>query len=776
MESTTVMSTLQRKWGYGLPDQAEPASTPATMPESPATTHWLRHLKGDVVGGVAAAIMTIPISMGYGLLALAPFGDTMVPTAILAGLYAPVIGCLVALILGANTTMIYSPRSIVTFLIGALVLENITRSNLAFLHAATPATLLAVAFLLIFVAGLFQTLFGLFRLGALVRYIPAPVTAGFQNAAALLIFFSQLNGMLGLPKHIAVIDLAGSLGAIKLPTLLIGIITCALILKGARLTRRIPPTIIGLVGGVTAYYLFKLAGFDAGLSPTIGSIPFALPSPQYFLQFTELATNPAFAAVLPMVIGGGLSLAIVASLDGMLCARLIESDSGNRIHANQELTRLGIGNMIAACFGGIANGINLASSFANHRSGARTPLSLAVHAGFILLAVLLLSPLLAYIPRVVISGMLVVVSIQLFDRWTLQIGKKLIKREFASSQNMLLDLTIILFVTVAAVAINIVFAVLIGVTVTVVFFLLRMSKSVIRRSFHCDSVHSRKTRDEKLMAVLARHGGSILVFELEGPLFFGTAENLASEIAAAIGENVSHVIFDLKRVNDIDSTGAKILLQTHDRLMRDGKHLLLSSLEERTHIADLLKDMGVTAALTRNRIFSDTDSAIEWAEDRVIFSHMGEIDAALEFPFDQLDVLAGMDAAELAVVKSVLSRRLYHKGDVVFLEGDESRELYIVAMGNASARLRLPGTARQTRLITFSPGTVFGEMALLDQEARSATVEADEDLLCYVLDRAGFDKLTRQNPAIAIKLLTNLGRELASHLRRANRTIYQLAS
>ena len=97
-------------------------------------------------------------------------------------------------------------------------------------------------------------------------------------------------------------------------------------------------------------------------------------------------------------------------------------------------------------------------------------------------------------------------------------------------------------------------------------------------------------------------------------------------------------------------------------------------------------------------------------------------------------------------------------------------------MGNASARLRLPGTNRQTRLITFSPGTVFGEMALLDQEARSATVEADEDLVCYVLDRASFEQLTRQNPAIAIKLLTNLGRELASHLRRANRTINQLAS
>jgi len=236
------------------------------------------------------------------------------------------------------------------------------------------------------------------------------------------------------------------------------------------------------------------------------------------------------------------------------------------------------------------------------------------------------------------------------------------------------------------------------------------------------------------------------------------------------------VIFDLKRVNDIDSTGAKILLQTHDRLAKDGKFLLLSALEERTHVANILKDMGVTAALTRSRLFHDTDRAIEWAEDRLIFGHLGEIDASLEFPFDQLDVLSGMSENELAILKSALSRRVYRKGEVVFEEGDESKELYIVSMGSASARLRLPGTQRQTRLITFSPGTVFGELALLDQEARSATVEADEDMVCYVLDRASFDKLTSDDPSIAIKLLTNLGRELASHLRRANRTIYQLAS
>ncbi len=771
-----MSSTTRQKWGYGLPDQAQPSPKPATESVSLARHRWLRHLRGDLVGGVTAAMLSIPISMGYGLLALSSLGEAYVPQAILAGLYAPVFGCLVAVLLGANTTMIYSPRSIVTFLIGAIVLHSLARSNLPFLQSAPGSLLMTLAFLLIFLAGMFQVLFGFLRLGTLVKYIPAPVIAGFQNAAAILIFFSQLDTMLGFPQHVPAFNVPLHLGLIQLPTLIVGVFTCVLIMKGALLTKRIPPTILGMIGGIAAYYLFVLLGFGGQLAPVVGTIPFSWPNPRYFMEFAGIFTHPHIWQLAPMLIGGALSLAIVASLDGMLCARLIASDSGHRVHSNQELVRLGAGNMVAAGFGGIANGINLASSFANHRSGSRTPLSVLIHAAAILLAILALSPLISYMPRVVISAMLMVVAIQLVDRWTLQIAKKLLKREFSSSRSMLIDLLVILLVTTTAVAVNIVVAVIIGIAATILFFLFRMSKSVIRRAYRCDIVHSRKTREPNQMEILSANGSRIMVLELEGPLFFGTAENLAAYVESALHENTAYVIFELKRVNEIDSTGAKILLQIHDRLTKDGKYLLLSSLEERTQLANFLKDMGVTAALTRNRMFHDTDRAIEWAEDHLILSALGNTESGVEFPFSQLDVFAHMDATELAIVKSALWRREYRKGEVIFSEGEESKELYIIAKGSASVRLRLPGENRATRLITFSPGTVFGELALLDQESRSATVEADDDLMCYVLGHSSFETLTKHDPVIAIKLLTNLGRELSSRLRRANRTIYQLAS
>lgn len=769
------MAATKQYWGYGLPDQAQAETITPPLAESVWSAR-LSRLRGDLLGGTTAAILTIPISMGYGLLALSPLGSEAIPIAILAGLYAPVAGCIVAFLLGANTTMIYAPRSIVTFLIGAIVLQSIVQSSLPVIRTAPLSTLLALAFLTIFLAGAFQALFGTMRLGSIVKFIPAPVIAGFQNAAAVLILFSQINPMLGFQQPVPWTRILHNLGSVQPLTLLVGVVTCTLILRGARITKSVPPTVVGLIGGVALYYLLTVAGFGAHLGPTVGAIPYAVPTPHFFIDFAQILANPQWLPILPIIITGALSLAIVASLDAMLCARLVEADSAQRMRGNGELVRLGVGNMVAASFGGIANGINLGSSFANHRSGARTPLSLLFHSGFIILAIAAVSPLISYLPRVVIAAMLVVIAIQLFDRWTLQMVAKLFQRNYTSAQGMLLDLLIITLVAVVAIALDIVFAVGIGIAVTVLFFLFRMSKSVIRRAYRCNVVHSRKTREPRHMQILSDHGAKILVLELEGPIFFGTAENLALYLESAWRDNVSYVVIDLKRVNEIDSTGAKTLLQAHDRMTREGKHMLLSSLPERTHVANLLKDMGVTAALTRQRLFNDTDRAIEWAEEHLILDQLGDVESGVEFPFGRLDVLAGMNDEELAAIKNAMERRAYKKGDILFREGDISDELYVIAKGSASVRLRLSGAERDTRLITFSPGTMFGELALLDQEARSATVESDDDLVCYVLTRRQFEKLTTEHSTVAIKLLANLGRELSGRLRRANRTIYQLAS
>jgi CRP-like cAMP-binding protein/anti-anti-sigma regulatory factor len=471
---------------------------------------------------------------------------------------------------------------------------------------------------------------------------------------------------------------------------------------------------------------------------------------------------------------GAFGLAIVASLDVLLCVRVMDGVTGERSRGSRELVRIGVGNMAAACFGGIASGVNLGASLANHRAGGRTRLASVAAAAVVLLAVLLLGPAIAVLPRVVIAGMLFVVGVQLFDQWSLKLLVRTITGKLIHGRRMALDLLVVLLVAASILVFDPVVGVGMGVAVAVLFFLIRMSRSVVRRTYHGDTVRSRKARDPKLSEILAAHGRRIVVFELEGPVFFGTAENLATRVEAAAREGARQVVLDLRRVNEVDTTGARILIQIHERLRQQGGHLLFSHPHDNSLVSTVLRDLGVAAALGPAALFADTDAALEWAEEQVILARGAGDVLTGELAPDRLSVLEGLTDAECAVVRTLLVRRTFSPGEVVIEEGSLDRDLFLMSRGTVSVKVDLPGQDRRRRLASFSAGTVFGEVALLDQQPRSATVTADEEAVCYVLSEDAFHALVRDHHAIAIKLLTNLGRELSRRVRRANAMISQL--
>jgi len=338
---------------------------------------------------------------------------------------------------------------------------------------------------------------------------------------------------------------------------------------------------------------------------------------------------------------------------------------------------------------------------------------------------------------------------------------------------MALELLVVILVASSILAFDPVVGVGMGVAVAVLFFIIRMSRSVVRRTYHGDAVRSRKARDPRLMEILATHGRQIVVFELDGPLFFGTADNLASRVEAAAREGATLVVLDLRRVNELDATGARILLQIHETLKVLGGRLLFSHSNDSRLVSMVLDDLGVATALGPDALFADTDAALESAEDRVILARGGE---ALngEIALDRLSALEGLTGSEVAVVGALLLRRVYSPGEVVIKEGSLDRDLFLISRGTVSVRVELPGNGRRRRLASFSAGTVFGEVALLDREPRSATVTADEEAVCYILSEDAFHALVRDHHAIAITLLTNLGRELSRRVRRANAMISRL--
>ncbi|HEV8531802.1 MAG TPA: SulP family inorganic anion transporter [Methylomirabilota bacterium] len=732
------------------------------------------HLKGDISGGITAGVLTIPVSMGYGLLALQPLGEGYLSYGIVAGLMSAIVVLLACALLGGSAGLMYTPRSVVTLVMATVVLEGVAHGPAAIAARGDVGRTLTLVFFVVFTAGLFQALFGAVRLGRLIRYIPSPVMSGFQNAAAVLILLSQVDTLLGFRRHIPLSAIASNLAAVQPLTLAVGVLTCVGMWYGPRLAKRIPSTLLGLFIGTAAYYALAAAGYQALLGPVIGPLPSALPVPRYLAGFASLPAEPGIWPILLTLAVGAFGLAVVSSLDVLLCARVMDGVTGERSSGPRELVRIGLGNVTAACFGGIPSGVNLGASFANFRSGGRTRLAAVIAAAVILLAVLLLSPAIAVLPRVVVAGMLVVVGIQLFDRSSFQLLTRVLGRQLLHRRGMVLDLLVVILVATTILVFDPVVGVGMGVALAVMFFLVRMSKSVVRRMYHGDVVRSRKSRDPKLMELLAAHGRQIVVFELEGPIFFGTAEDLATRAEEPARGGGGFVVLDFKRVNELDSTGARILLHINDRLKQRGGCLLLSHTHDNHLVSNVLRDLGVTGALGHHGSFVDTDAALEFAEDRLILAHAPGIALHGEMPVDRLSVFDGLTEAECAVVRAVLLRRTYDKDETLIQEGSRDRDLFLMARGVASVKVELPGQGRQRRVASFTAGTVFGEVALLDQQPRSASVTADEEVVCYVLSEDAFRALVRDHQAIAIQLLTNLGSELSRRLRRANAMISEL--
>jgi sulfate permease, SulP family len=189
-----------------------------------------------------------------------------------------------------------------------------------------------------------------------------------------------------------------------------------------------------------------------------------------------------------------------------------------------------------------------------------------------------------------------------------------------------------------------------------------------------------------------------------------------------------------------------------------------------TMALDRLQNLGALASIEDADILPDVDRAIERAEDDLLRAEPRL--RHTEVPLTTVGLFAGFGQSELDAIEPLLRRAHYEKGSVIFREGDPGDELLIVTNGTASAYLQLP--QMNVRLASFAPGTMFGELALLDQGPRSATVIADEELVCYALSKANFAVLAATVPDVAIRLVAAIGRELSGRLRGANRTIHQL--
>ena len=730
-----------------------------------------RSIRGDIVGGLVSAGVAIPLAMGFGMFALVSFGDEYFASGALAGLITALVVGVVSVLLGDKSPTLYAPRITTTFFLGIL-LYGLVHSEAPVVRSGGLPLTLAVIFSIILLGGVFQLLFGLMRLGTLIKFTPHPVMAGFQNAAAILLFLVQLGNVFGFDRTMPFVQALEHVGQAKPLSLLVASIVIVVMWQAKVLLPRVPPLLVGLLAGTVVYYAMIVAGLGADLGPAIGDAPSPELTPPMFPRFVELAHHPGLGAIVPTIVGGALALALIASIDALLCARLLAQPGDQPVDGDRLLVRLGAGNVVAACFGGITSGLNLGPSLVNRAFGARTPFSVLVNSAVILLSIALLFPLIGYLPRVALSATIMVIAIQHIDRWTVHAFRRVASGSTPYRRHLMLELVVVVVVAVLSVIVDIVAAVFIGVAIAVLLFAVRMSRSIVRRSYRGSAVRSRKSRTVQEMTVLETMGGGILIVELQGALFFGTAETLAGEIAVQMQQRTHQVILDLRRVTEIDSTGAELLRRIDADLSARGATFAICVLQP-SEPAAVLADAGVLDGITPERVFGHVDGALEWAEEQMLGAQVGDSAANQDTPLARAGIFAGLTPKEMATVERHLRRTEIDKGRTIFAQGESGSALFIITSGTASAYLHQDRGA-DIRLTTFAPGTVFGELAILDPGPRSATVIADEALVCFALSDEDFVLLSSDAPKIAIKILANLSRALSRRLRQANRTIHQL--
>ena len=767
-------SRSSRRWARGLRAKSDmtPAAAPAAAPGEPAITDRWRGLKGDLAGGVTSGIVALPQTITIGALAFAPLGAGYLTFGILAGFYCSIVSGLLVALLGGTRFGVGGPRSsfslVMALMVAALMARESALHGAGFmLSEAGVARVLVLCFFAVILAGLLQIVFGLIGIGSYIKFIPHPVVAGYMKGLAFLILVSQLPVLAGLKSGVDWWDLPSVAAQLQPETALVALATMLTLWQVGRRWPRLPAAIVAVLAGTLLYYLLLRywPAQDLGalaLGAVVGPIPAAFPAPVYAGQIAAAAMQPETWQSLWLVAPSIAVLAMLGALDSLMCAVAVGQLSGQRPEANRELLAQGASNLAGGLCGAVFGGATASRTLLNYRAGGRGRLSGVTHAAVMLLALMTAQYWVSHLPQVVLAAVLTWIAGSMFDGWTGEIVKRMRQRNV--HRDVYTNFAIVLLVTLATVAFNLLAGVFAGVIATVIVFIGKSSQSVVRSVQRGDKRHSLKLRNPEKTAYLREHGARIVIIELERTLFFGTADSV-SLLIEQIAPSADFVIFDFRRVTEIDATGAHLLEQIGARLAKQGKTAVLGHVTANDANGQFLAGMGVAAGIAQARWFADADYALEWCEALLLASAFADDETSQELTIAQLGIASDCDAAEVALLAQHLERREFDAGDYLFREGDAGDTLYVPARGSISIKLPRQHGAESRRLVTLSPGVMFGEMVLVEDRPRSADAVADEYAVVYGLSRSALDTLRARHPVLAGKLLLNMSRLLADRLR-----------
>jgi SulP family sulfate permease len=715
---------------------------------------------GDLLGGLTAMLVAVPSAIAYGLLIYAPLGGAWSGTAAFSGLVGTVVLAAMAAAFGGSPRLISAPcapaAAVLSVFVASMVAEGVDPALVPLYLGLTAAG-----------AGVLQFAVGKAGGGKIIKYIPYPVVAGYLSGVGVLILLAQIPKVLGTPKDL---DFLGSLVAVdkwQFPSLLVGGLTVAVMAGASRLTKAVPAAVLALAAGMAGYFALGFA-FPQLFSLehnklVVGPIPPA--DAAYFGRLADswMGLGRLASAGWERLVTPVLTLAALLSIDTLKTCVVVDVLTKARHDSNKTLVGQGLGNVLAGLFQAVPGAGTMGATMVNLNSGGKTKRSGVVAGLSALLVILLLGPAVAWIPVSCLAGILLVLAVRMIDAHSLQLWKHKSTR---------FDFVVILGVVAAAVTTSLIVAAGVGIALAIVLFLReQMRNAVIRRKIAGNRIFSKRTRPSNEVALLEAHGDETLVFELQGQLFFGTTDKLFTEVFPFL-KTCRHLMLDMRRVQSVDYTAAHLLGQIKDQLRSSGGILVLvsvpRSLPTGANPLHYLKNLGVTDDGESLRFFPDLDAALEWAEDRVIARYRTD-SAELDKPLSlaQFDLFSGFSAEALERLSTWAERRSVPAGQPIFHKDDRDRDLYLLRKGAVRIDLPLPDGASY-HLATFDRGAFFGDMAFLDDEARSADAKAEGDVELFVLSREKFDALSADFPGVAVHFLERLSVVLSNRLRQSH--------
>ena len=716
-------------------------------------------IAGDLWGGFAAMLMALPAAIAYGIAVYAVLGPQYVAYGSIAGIIGAITLGMIAPLLGGSPRLISAPCAPAAAVMGALAAEIIKTGNVS------PANAVVVLMLVGLLAGMLELIYGALGGGRFIKYIPYPVVSGYLSGVGALIILSQFPKLLGLPKEISVLSGMLTPSLWQGPGILVGVITIAVMVAAPRLVRAVPAVILGLSAGLLAY--FAISFVLPELRTLVNNKLVIGPLFQEKGSFTTMLKGQwgAFSSVrmadIASLLIPAVTLSVLLSIDTLKTCVVMDTMTRSRHNANRELMGQGSANIVSALLGGMPGSGTMGPTLVNIGSGGRTRLSGFLEGIFVLIAFLLLAWFIAWLPIAALAGILMVVAWRMIDfRSVLLLRQK----------STVLDFCVIALVVITAVYFNLIAAAGVGMGLAILLFIREQIRgSVIRRKVYGDQISSKQYRVQEEKEVLLQHGNLITIAELQNSLFFGTTDQLFTEIEPDLKRS-RFLILDMRRVQSVDFTAVHMLELLGDILKeRDGYLIfshLLPTLPTGQNLEAYFQQLGLLKRDRNVKIFLTLDEAMQWSEDQILAEYCG-VQAGKDQPLEltEIELLREFENVNgLPFIKACVVELSFKAGEMLFRRGDTGDELFIIRRGIVRIVLPLENN-RYHILATFGRGNFFGEIAFLDHGARSADAVAATDTDVFVISRFRLDEISRSNPTLGVMLFARLARGLAIRLR-----------